>query len=127
MFQILNSNWTLFLHILYYFLKENEGNDTNVNLLIPIFLQPDVVHFWNFKLSILLDTKIYVLSIYIYKRFTPSGCKDKGIRKFKFEENSLLNHPLYTKKSVEFEWYTDRTWLLLQKESFLVETGEFTP
>ena len=56
--------------------------------------------------------------VHIYQRLTPSGCKDIGI--------SLRKIPfIYIKKFVKYEWYRVRTWLLLQKKSFLVEIGEF--
>ena len=44
--------------------------------LIPIFLQPDIVDHWYFKLKILLGQVVLVLNI--------KGCKDIKIWKFEF-------------------------------------------
>ena len=56
--------------------KRNWVLATNLDFLNPISLQFNVGDLWYFKLWILLDVDSLK-----YWRFTPSGCKDIGIRK----------------------------------------------
>ena len=51
---------------------------TNLNVLIPISLQPDDVNLWQFQTKIIGPNKIHSL------RFTTLRCKDIGIRKSEF-------------------------------------------
>ncbi len=49
--------------------------------------EPDLVDLWYFKLGIMSDQVSEVMK---YQKFKPLGCKDIGIRKFKFvEKNSI--------------------------------------
>ena len=57
---------------------------TNSDFLIPIYVQPNVFDLRHFKRSNSLSLK--------YHRFTPSGSKDIGIRKFEFVKRLIPFH-----------------------------------
>ncbi len=54
---------------------------TNSKIIIPTFVQPDVEELWYLKLWIIWNNESLSLK---YERFTTSGFKEIGIRKFEF-------------------------------------------
>jgi len=82
------------LHCLYCKMKRNWVLVLNSNFLISIFLQPNGVNLWYFKLRLFELGEFLVWNIY---NPITLGCKDLGIRKWEFSANifdllvSLIN------------------------------------
>ena len=104
MYDAWNSQHFIFLQFIFFdslVTKKNWVFATNSDFITPIFMQPDICR-RSFKFQTMHCVRSNKLSLK-YLRFTPSGWKNTGIRKFFFVAKTQFLCPLNEKNFV-FNW-----------------------